>query len=61
MTVSELLAKPWLELAAISAQAIEKKDGMLLETIDLVFHQMFLDELWATKGGDWDALTDRLL
>jgi hypothetical protein len=61
MTVSELLVRPWEEVAQIATQAIANKDVNLLETLDVVLHQMFLDELWDPKGGDWGKLVDRLL
>ncbi len=61
MTVSELLVRPWQEVAQIATQAIANKDVNLLETLDVVFHQMFLDELWDPKGGDWEKLADQLL
>jgi hypothetical protein len=61
MTASELLAKPWEEMAQIATQAIVNKDVILLDTLDVGFHQMFLDELWDPKGGDWGKLVDHLL
>ncbi len=61
MTVSELLAKPWTELVAAATQAIANKDLNLLDTLDLAFHKLFLDDLWAPGAGDWGKFVDGLL